>query len=624
MSGGDPTADLPGQRNVADFVAVAVRTGFLAAETAADLAAEAVTTGGDPVQLAARRGVIDAAQADILDTLRRPCEAIPGYEILDVLGRGGMGVVFRARQIALDRVVALKTILVGLLGNETTVQRFEREARAVAKLAHPHIVAAFDCGRASGRVWYAMEFVQGEDVSRRLRGRGVFDEWTTWGIVRQAAAGLAHAAAQGLVHRDIKPANLLLLEPPAGFPLPAGMPLVKIADFGLARGTEPEAEQLTATNMTVGTPQFMAPEQLQGGQVGPQADIYALGATAHCMLAGRPPHDGLTLPQLVVAHLKGATPRVRELRPVSAATDELVAAMMESDPARRVRDYADLFARIDALRLTSSADVGTAELPLPAAADAPTGAFEPVSPMTAGVAVTTALPPPPPAPAGRFRLGTTPQLAALAVLAAAVVAWSFVGGRTAPSRDMIRSGQVAALFDGQDMAAWTTRKGGWAPAVDEEGATMLEGRGLIARRLAAPGGAPGPAHYAISCVVDLHEAGAVEMRFDLAAGGTTPCLAVRLDASGVSVGERRDESGLRTRFGPLPLAGGSDGLHELAVERHTRGWWVVVDGTPVTSLVSLHASPAAEVQFQVDGGAARLSDVMLEELIHGQAPGAAE
>src|SRR5262249_28528733 len=146
-------------------------------------------------------------------------------------------------------------------------------------------------GRHEGRLYFAMELVEGEDVEQRVEQRGPLDEATAWGLARQAASGLAHAAGFGIVHRDVKPANLLLVEPPAGFPLPHGLPLVKIADFGLAFLAE-EAEtrtRLTATNATVGSPHYMPPEQLEGASVDVRADIYALGATVYHMLAGQPP-----------------------------------------------------------------------------------------------------------------------------------------------------------------------------------------------------------------------------------------------------------------------------------------------------------------------------------------------
>lgn len=609
-----------------DFTTTVLRLEMLTADAAGEITSAVSVTGGSPAQEALRRGMIDAAQADVVETLLRPHDTVPGYQILDLLGRGGMGVVYRARQVALDRIVALKTILLAHLGNETAVQRFEREARAVARLSHPHIVAAYDCGRSAGRVWFAMELVEGTDAQRRLQERGTFDERTTWGIVRQAAAGLAHAAEQGLVHRDIKPANLLLVEAPAGFPLPTGMPLVKIADFGLARGIDPADEpQLTATNMAVGTPAYMAPEQLQGAAAGPAADIFSLGVTAFALLAGRTPSAGRTLPQIVAEHLRGAVPRLRDVRPdVTPATDELVAALMQPDPRLRLNDYPRLLAAIDGL--LARGEHGWSPAPSGRAANpslAPTVDLTvPATTKDAGKALSAQ-----PKDDRHHRLGSTWQLAALGATAVALFVWPLIAARqSAPPRDLVRSGSATALFDGTDMTGWTTRRGGWSITPDDEGAPVLTGRGTIARTLGLAAGddaTTAPDHYALSCVVERHTAAAVEVRFDLPSSrGPLPCLTVQIDAQGATVGERSRDGQARRLAGPFSLDEQTAPRHAIGIERHTRGWWIEVDGRTVATTSFLHESPAAEIQFDAGGGEARFSDVMLEELVPPRPPDA--
>ena len=156
------------------------------------------------------------------------------------------------------------------------------------------------------------------------------------GSCRQAAAGLAHAAHHGIVHRDIKPANLLLVEPPTGFPLPAALPLVKIADFGLAQLAAPadERTRLTSANVTVGSPNYMSPEQLLGEPVDLRTDIFAPARSAFHMLTGKPPQAGMNLAQIVAQRMSGEIESVRELRPeMSRGSAELVADMMAYDPA---------------------------------------------------------------------------------------------------------------------------------------------------------------------------------------------------------------------------------------------------------------------------------------------------
>ena len=204
---------------------------------------------------------------------------IPGYEILEVLGRGGMGVVYKAVHLRLNRAVALKMLLAGAFATRAERQRFSREAEVVAKLRHPNIVQVHDVGDLDGRPYFTMEFVEGGSLAELIAG--------TPRPARQAAelmATLADAmeAAHrgGIVHRDLKPSNVLLTAD--------GTP--KIGDFGLARHLE-VGPSLTQSGAAVGTPSYMAPEQARGksGEAGPAADIYALGAMLYELLTGRPP-----------------------------------------------------------------------------------------------------------------------------------------------------------------------------------------------------------------------------------------------------------------------------------------------------------------------------------------------
>src|SRR5262249_45274581 len=193
----------------------------------------------------------------------------------------------------------------------------------------------------------SMELLDGETLESHLDRQPQCTEEFTWGVLRQAAAGLGHAAAAGVMHRDVKPGNLFLTPPPTGYPLPPGLPMVKVTAFGLARlksAGDAEARRLTAAGLIVGTPLYMSPEQINGGQTDHRADIYALGVSAWEMIAGRTPYQGGTVWNLVERKLAGDLPPLPD---ASAATNALVAAMTAVDVQKRLGSYEDLLIRID-------------------------------------------------------------------------------------------------------------------------------------------------------------------------------------------------------------------------------------------------------------------------------------
>jgi serine/threonine-protein kinase len=204
---------------------------------------------------------------------------VPGYELLRELGRGGMGVVYLARQVALKRVVALKMILVGAHAGPAEVARFRREAEAAARLQHPHIVQVHEIGVHEGLPYLSLEYVEGGSLAQKLAGTSLRPRESAW-LVETLARAVQGAHQRGIVHRDLKPANVLL----------TGVGDPKITDFGLAKCLD-DASGPTATKAILGTPSYMAPEQAggQSRQVGPAADVYALGAILYELLTGRPP-----------------------------------------------------------------------------------------------------------------------------------------------------------------------------------------------------------------------------------------------------------------------------------------------------------------------------------------------
>jgi serine/threonine-protein kinase len=223
---------------------------------------------------------------------------VPGYEVLGELGRGGMGVVYKARQLGPDRVVALKMILPRLCPRPADTVRFRREIKAVATIQHPNLVAVLDVGEHGGRPYYALEYVDGGSLETRAGNRPQPADQAA--VVVEALARAMHVVhGRGIIHRDLKPANVLLARGDTLLPEGATPPLTwwtpKISDFGLARQVASE-DGPTQSGAVLGTPGYLAPEQAEGRsrRVGPGADVFALGAILYYLLTGRPPFHART------------------------------------------------------------------------------------------------------------------------------------------------------------------------------------------------------------------------------------------------------------------------------------------------------------------------------------------
>lgn len=259
--------------------------------------------------------------------------ALPGYEILSELGRGAMGVVYKARQIGLKRLVALKMILQGAHASATDLTRFRTEAEAVARLQHPNIVQVFEIGEHNGLPFFSLEFVEGGCLADRLVENPLPLREAAF-IVKQLAEGMACAHAQGIVHRDLKPANVLMTR--------EGTP--KITDFGLARKLD-EDSSATRAGTIMGTPSYMAPEQAEGrnDRVGPCSDIYSLGAILYDLLTGRPPFRGTTiLETLTQVRLIDPVPPARLTPQMPRDLETITLKCLQKDPARRYTSATEL------------------------------------------------------------------------------------------------------------------------------------------------------------------------------------------------------------------------------------------------------------------------------------------
>jgi serine/threonine protein kinase len=218
-----------------------------------------------------------------------PTRVIPGYEILDELGRGGMGVVYKARQTGLKRLVAIKMILAGGYAGAEQIARFRREAESLAQLQHQNVVQIYEISEVGGLPFFSLEYVDGGSLAHKLQG-GPLSARHGAQLLQTLAKAMHAAHLRGIIHRDLKPANVLL----------TGDGVPKITDFGLAKQLEGH-DELTRSGAIMGTPSYMAPEQASGhsSRIGPRVDVYALGAILYCMLTGRPPFRGASLVEIL-------------------------------------------------------------------------------------------------------------------------------------------------------------------------------------------------------------------------------------------------------------------------------------------------------------------------------------
>ncbi len=286
------------------------------------------------------------------DTTRRTAiiSPIPDVVLESELGRGGMGVVYRGRQIYLERAVAVKLLLVDGANGQEFVQRFQREAKILASLAHPNIVSCYQAGVTAANCPYlVMEFIDGPTLKDWVITHGRVPVRDALALIRDLAKALDHAHESGIIHRDVKPENVLLAPSAreASFPF-----IAKLVDLGLARPSRASGDmQLTRQGMIMGTPATMAPEQFDDPEnVDYRADIYGLGCVLYHALIGKPAFDGQTIAAIITAKVSGEVPQAtRAKADVPLAVNELVCALLARNRDQRPQSYREIIERCDVL-----------------------------------------------------------------------------------------------------------------------------------------------------------------------------------------------------------------------------------------------------------------------------------
>ncbi|WP_409484708.1 protein kinase domain-containing protein [Arsenicicoccus dermatophilus] len=347
------------------------------------------------------------------------------YRLDRSIGRGGMGQVWSAHDLRLQRQVAVKTVDLAAAGDDVAAARFQQEAQATAALSHPNIVTIFDNGMDGTTAFLVMELLSGPSLEELVQDEGPLpvDQALEYAQDTASALGAAHRA--GIVHRDVKPSNLMLDARGA----------LKMVDFGIARLDQARTSRLTATAMVIGSAPYLSPEQATGGIASPQSDLYSLGCVLMALLTGEPPFEGEHALAILHQHLSATPPRPSDLRPgVPATVDDLVAQLLAKRPEERPASAGDVAGRIAAIRR----GVAPRTTVLPQAGEAAATTVLPPSAGAGGTRVQPAVTGP--APVATSTTGATAQTATGATAQPATGT-----GRVEPEPQRRRRGGLAAL-----------------------------------------------------------------------------------------------------------------------------------------------------------------------------------
>ncbi len=571
------------------IIPLAVKHGLLNEDTAHQITVHASESNLSASDAAISLSILTANQIDALRHLQNPTGLSPDYSLIGLIGIGASGIVFRATQSKMNRDVALKTINAARMIDSVSLKRIQREAAVVAQLSHPNIVTAYDCGFHDGQFYIAMELIEGQDLLGYIAQRGKLAETECWLIVRQVAAALAYASEQGLIHRDIKPANVLVTDRQAGTQLPEGLPLCKVVDFGLAyQEARTDVSKLTVEGNTLGTPAYVAPEQLMDSSVDLRADIYALGATAFHILTGQAPFSSHSVIQTITKKMTNDD-EWRDQLPAGFSPEsvQLFLDMTESKADDRIQTYEQLFQRID--EITSG--------------------------VGAGVSFKRR------ANGAKRNSSTKKILGVAAALLIIIAGWfvyqklrgasNVVATSTVSPIDYVRTGQSVYLFDGKNAPIYK-QSGLWIPKIGVEGGTLKgQADSWIDFPLSHDGLAAENTELEIGCIISDGATASVQLPPDR--DGMQ--WAIRLGNDSVQLVSVADET---KTLGETISIGASDKVNHsiMRIQLLEIGdqLTALFRGKPLAT-IECSSLQDAMVRVMVQGGDVELADIMLTGLV---------
>ena len=532
---------------------------------------------------------VSAADVLLMRPLASPTTYLPGYEFQDLIGQGATGAVYRAVHQRLHRTVALKLLKQTAAENRLATTRSLLEAQAGARMQHPNIVTVYDSGVINGRVYLAMEYVTGTSLLKAVHASPM-PAALALQVTRQVIHALQHAADQKIIHRDIKPANLLLTEPSSGLQLPTGVPAVKVLDFGLAfQADMAEEDRPTVDGAMLGTPSYMAPEQVSSSRVDERADIYGTGATLFHMLTGEAPFDTANAMLVLAAKLEGDESwrnRMDE-ESIPETVRQLVMDMTHHDPEQRISGYAEVLSRLDSLLSVLPPTYGRQIATTPEQGGQATASHQRSTVITA------------PKPGTADKPAWRRIVAALLFLMFAIPA-SRLFSRPSPSKEQpLTVLSRHFVFDGLSTPQ-VRLSGVWKPGRDHEDAPVLAGlNGWIQfQRKPDP---PQPAFFRFQSGVNPLEESSADIR--VTDENRTQGLIVRItdDRIIADTGTQSDDE-FRPDGHALHLElddSGSDGprYRSILITHQPGAWFVDVDGERLGAFYSKLKSPQVVTLF---------------------------